>query len=198
MANGGSGGFATSDVSYALAGDAHVAFRVLTGSRGSPPDLVLIRSGTASMESLFEDPIGVRFLTGLTALGRLVVFDRRGVGLSDPPADWNKAQSARGREDVEAVVATAHVNKPVLVCDRLSWPAVLMYCDRHPNDVTSLVMFEPAPLRFDLNIVRAQLAGEVDSVSLWCPSRADEPGFREWFIRAGQRGASPRVAEQLY
>ena len=43
-----------------------------------------------------------------------------------------------------------------------------------------------------------ELAGEIDSVALWCPSRADEPGFREWFLRAGQVGASPRMAERAY
>lgn len=40
-------------------------------------------------------------------------------------------------------------------------------------------------------LIRAQLAGEIDSVALWCPSRADEPGFRECSLRAGQVGASP-------
>src|SRR5262249_44038629 len=44
----------------------------------------------------------------------------------------------------------------------------------------------------------AQLQGEADSVALWCPSRADEPGFRDWFNRAGQFGASPRLAERAY
>jgi class 3 adenylate cyclase len=74
----------------------------------------------------------------------------------------------------------------------------IMYCDRHPDDVTSAVLINPAPIRFDRSILRAQLQGEADSVALWCPSRADEPGFREWFNRAGQLGASPRLAERAY
>jgi class 3 adenylate cyclase len=74
----------------------------------------------------------------------------------------------------------------------------ILYADRCPENVESIIMHEPSAARLDDERIRAQLAGEVDSVMLWCPSRADEPGFREWFARAGRAGASPRMAEQAY
>jgi pimeloyl-ACP methyl ester carboxylesterase len=79
--------FRRSEVRYAQIGDESVAYRVIEGTRGGAHDVVLLLSGTASMEALFEDPVGVRLFEGLADLGRLVVFDRRGIGLSDPPAD---------------------------------------------------------------------------------------------------------------
>src|SRR5262249_25515400 len=73
------------------------------------------------------------------------------------------------------------------------------FCLRHSRSITSLVLHEPTPgaLR-DPDIVRQQIAGELDSIALFCPSRADEPGFREWFTRAGHAGASPRLAVRAY
>src|SRR5262249_52662016 len=86
---------------------------------------------------------------------------------------------------------------PVLVTSREAAPA-LLYCDRRPDNVSSLVLFEPVWGRPDAELLRGQFEGTIDSIALWCPSRADEPGFREWFTRAGQTGASPRMAQSAY
>jgi hypothetical protein len=75
--------------------------------------------------------------------------------------------------------------------------AALLYCDHQPDQVSALVMFEPAPMRVDRSIIDRQLSGEIDSVALYGPSRANEPGFRDWFTRAGQFGASGIVAVLL-
>jgi len=151
-----------------------------------------------SMEALFEDPVALRLVDGLADLGRLVVFDRSGIGLSDPPIDSEVVTFARWCDDMEAVVGAAQVVRPVLVGGQLSTTVQVIYSDRHPGEVTATVFFNPSPIRFDRGIVHAQLQGEADSAALWCPSRADEPGFREWLNRAGQYGASPRLAERAY
>ena len=171
---------------------------MITGARGGTHDVVFVLAGTLSMEALFEDRVALRFVDGLADLGRLVIFDRSGIGLSDPPADSDIGTFAHWCDDVEAVVAAAQLARPVLVGGQLAGTVELMYCDRHPDSVTSAVLINPSTIRFDRSIVRAQLQGEADSVALWCPSRADEPGFREWFTHAGQVGASPRFAERAY
>jgi class 3 adenylate cyclase/pimeloyl-ACP methyl ester carboxylesterase len=185
-------------VEYASTRDGSVAYRLLTGDADSPHHLVLLLSGTASMEALFEDPIGSRLLYGLAKMGRVAVFDRRGIGLSDSPGAWDEFVSTRWCHDVEAVVAAAGLVRPVIVSGLGSGAVAILYCDRHPDDVTSSIMVEPFGTRSDADSIRAQLAGEMDSIARWCPSRADEPGFRDWFTRAGQAGASPRAAEHAY
>jgi class 3 adenylate cyclase len=186
-------------VRYARAADdAQLAYRVIAGTGTGLHDVVLALSGTMSMEALFEDPVALRFLDGLADLGRLVIFDRSGIGLSDPPADSEVVTFARWCDDLEAVLDAAQVARPVLVGSQLAVPVEVMYCDRHPDDVTAAVLVNPSPIRFDRDIVHAQLHGDADSVALWYPDRADEPGFREWFNRAGQFGASPRLAERAY
>ena len=187
----------TSEVAYARTADAHVAYRVIAGDSLGGHDVVLLGTGTASMEASFEDPVGVRLLDGLAGLGRLVVFDRRGIGLSDPPSHWDAPESLRSCEDLESVVAAAKMLQPVLVCNRNAWPGAVVYCDRHPDEVAALVMFEPT-VGLNRELIRAQIRGEIDSVALWCPSRAEEPGFRDWFTRAGRSGASPSLAARSY
>jgi class 3 adenylate cyclase len=189
----------TSDVRYARIGDAHVAYRVITGDGRGAHELVLLLGGTASMEALFDDPVGLRFLEGLAGLGRLVVFDRRGIGLSDPPDRGELSYEDHFCEDIEAVVSAAEVARAVLVSGTTSWTSSVVYCDRHPDAVAAMVSLEPSPpFRFPTDIVRGQIEGEIDSVALFCPSRANEPGFREWFSRAGRVGASPTRALHAY
>jgi len=187
----------TSEVRYARIDEEHVAYRVVTGDGTGTHDVVLLTSGTASMEAGFEDPVGVRLMEGLAGLGRLVVFDRRGIGLSDPPGDWDAPDAKRIADDLGAVASAAQVLRPVLVSSRQSWAAAVVYCDHHPHDVDAMVTFEPT-VGVDRDVVRAQIAGEIDAVAVWCPSRADEPGFREWFTRAGRVGASPTLAAHAY
>ena len=85
----------TSEVRYARVGDDHVAYRVIESARGGDHDVVLVGSGTMSMEAFFDDAVCMRILEGLSDLGRLVVFDRRGIGLSDAPSTGEALASER-------------------------------------------------------------------------------------------------------
>jgi class 3 adenylate cyclase len=188
----------TSDVRYARLGQAHIAYRIATGRRSETRDVVLATAGTVAMNSMFEDPIAMRFVEGLADLGRLVMFDRRGIGLSDPPEDWTVPVLTRWSEDIGAVIDASEARAPVVVTVRNGAGASLLYNAAHPGVASMLVMFEPAPFHNRQEGIQAQIDGEVDSVALFCPSRASEPGFREWFIRAGQTGASPAMAARAY
>ena len=52
---------------------------------------------------------------GLAALGRLVVFDKRGISLSDPMTDWSRSAQNQWAEDLVAVVEAADLHHPVVV-----------------------------------------------------------------------------------
>jgi class 3 adenylate cyclase/alpha-beta hydrolase superfamily lysophospholipase len=188
----------TSEVRYARVDDDHVAYRVIEGTRAGDRDVVLIGSGTMSMEAFFDDVVARRVLEGLSDLGRLIVFDRRGIGLSDPPTTREGFGSERWCRDIEAVVDAVQAQRPVLVGSMGSLAPALVFCDRNSSEVSAAVILEPAWGRFDRAAIDRQISGEVDSITWIAPSRADEPGFREWFVRAGQAGASPSAAARSY
>ena len=66
---------------YAKNGDVHLAYQVLGDG---PLDLVLIESWVHNVEAFWEVPELARARRRLAAIGRLIIFDRRGAGLSDP------------------------------------------------------------------------------------------------------------------
>src|SRR5262249_36630114 len=132
----------TREVGYAAAGDALAAYRVITGMRGDWYDVVLLLSRAMSMVSLFADPMCLRLIDGLADLGRLVVFDRCGIGLSDPPTDVAGTGFEGWYRDLEAVIAASQLSRPVLFATAFSTPVVVLYCDRRPEEVGRLVLYE--------------------------------------------------------
>ena len=83
-----------SDIEYARAGDTHIAYR-LVGEPGRV-DIVMVAGALFPFELLAEDRVAAWFTAGLAALGRLLVFDKRGIGLSDPMTDWSRARRSSG------------------------------------------------------------------------------------------------------
>ena len=191
-------------IQYAVAeGDAHIAYRVMEAEADSPGhDIVMVSGGLIPLE-VFDDDAGlVRMLEGLCRLGRLVVFDRRGVGLSDPIVDWSRSVLDQWADDLAAVVETTGVERPVI----FSWDGfgvATRFAMRCPDRVERLVLFQPfgaEPEEWkhwttDRIIARYQ---EADLLSTIAPSRAHDPSFREWYERAGRVGASPATASRIW
>ena len=100
------------DVQYAQRDGTHVAYRVLDGPAGI--DLVMVSGFNFSFESLPEDPIGARLLEGLSSIGRLAVFDRRGIGLSDPIVDWERPLVDQWSDDLATVIDAAGLSRPAI------------------------------------------------------------------------------------
>ena len=197
-----------SEVRYAVADGHHIAFRVLTGEGDGDHDVVMISGGVFPMDALPDDPLARRLLEGLTGLGRLIVFDRRGVGLSDQITDWDRALRVLWEEDLAAVIDAAGLTDPVI----FSWhgpPVARNYCARNPGRVSRLILWNvgsaPAPGdRWDRSEVQdlaeefleKMLEGPAVS-ELFFPDRWSDPVFREWHDAAGRAGASPGQAARL-
>jgi class 3 adenylate cyclase len=187
-----------SEVRYARSGDVDVAYRVISGDTRGAHEFVVVMGGTMPMDALFDDRVSRRFIDAVAELGRLVLFDRSGIGMSDAPPE-DEPRLGRWRDDIDAVVGAAGIERPILITGGLGAAATILYSATHADAVTSVVMVEPSiRLRMASELVGQQIRGEVDSASYFVPSRAEEPGFREWWTRAGQQGAGPRRAARAY
>jgi class 3 adenylate cyclase len=196
-----------SGLRYTRSGDASVVFRSFDGAAGR--DLVVITGATMPMDAWLDDRVGQRMLDGLRRVGRVVVFDRRGIGLSDPLDRAVTMLRACWSEDLLAVIDAAEMSTPDVVALNMVDPAVLLAA-RAPERVRSVVAYEPnvpwcavGSDGLDQAVAaegmhQLQEEDEVDIVGLICPTRADEPGFRTWFVQAGQLGASPAMARRMY
>jgi pimeloyl-ACP methyl ester carboxylesterase len=193
------------DVLYARAEDGtHIAYRVLDADPSVAParDVVMVSGGLISLELFDEEPGFARLLDGLRSLGRVIVFDRRGVGLSDPIVDWERSVLDQWTDDLAAVVDASRSCDIVLV----TWDGFGVgsrYAARHSERLSALVLYEPTMVAdddweaFAENRVRhgaANVRGEEDILTQVAPSRIADRTFRDWYVRAGRGGASPSTA----
>jgi len=194
------------EIAYAKAGEHHIAFREYVGDGVGGHEVVMVSGANFPMDSLLDDPIATRLLEGLAGLGRLVVFDRRGIALSDPVTDWETPIREQWADDLAAVIVASGCDRPTV----FSWEssAVARDCSlRYPELIGRLVLCNPrasyteddADLRDalaeHLAQVRAGLAPKEGDLAN--PGRGNDSAYRSWNDAAGRAGASPRLAEQM-
>jgi class 3 adenylate cyclase len=192
------------DVQYARHEGTHIAFRVLDGPSGI--DLVMVSAFNFPFEMLPEDPIGARLLEGLSSIGRLAVFDRRGVGLSDPIVDWERPLVDQWSDDLAAVIDAAGFVRPAI----FAWDIVGVarrFVIRFPDACDRLILLAPLPSpsrdgdewhdEFWQDMRQVTAGGGGDLIGRSFPTRSQSPEFRAWIDRAGRAGASPASALRM-
>ena len=187
------------DVAYAQSGEAQIAYRVI-GEPGRV-DVVMVTGALFPFESLAQDRVAARFTAGLAAMGRLVVFDKRGVGLSDPVTDWSRRLQEQWAEDLLSVIEAAGLVRPVVV----SWEpfgVARLVAGRHPDLFAAMVLLNPSEsTRLLTNILSTEAGMELPNrttEAIAFPSRIDDEDFTAWLERSGRSGASPSSAARIW
>jgi class 3 adenylate cyclase len=193
-----------SEIRYARAGEHHIAYREYVGDPASGVEIVMVNGYFFPMESLPDDPIAYRLLEGLAGLGRLIVFDRRGIALSDAITDWETPLSEQWAGDLAAVIDAAGWDQPTV----FSWevgPVARTCSVRYPGLIGRMVLFDPfGRTEDDRELIdefregqRRIIAGQERPNAIAAPGRVDDPTFEAWVDAAGQGGASPSLAARL-
>lgn len=190
------------DVRFTDLSGVHIAYAMLNdGPRADEAvDIVVVAAAMFSFEMLLEDRVARRFVDGLCDVGRVVVFDKRGVGASDPITDWERSAQDQWADDLIAVVQASELDRPVLI----SWETFgvgRFAAARRPDLFRSMILVDPTP---DAHTFVGLLGDRVDTErvasveELAFPSRVDDPDFERWLVRAGRAGASPSTASQMW
>ncbi len=188
---------------FARRDDTHIAYRLLDGPEGL--ELVMVSGFNFPIEMLPEDPICARLLEGLSSIGRLVIFDRRGIGLSDPIVDWDRPLVDQWSDDLATVIDAAGLARPAI----FAWDIfgiARRFVIRFPGVCDRLVLLGPVPSPSRegdewhdafWQDMRRVTAGEGDLIGRSFPTRSRDPAFRVWLDRAGRAGASPATAARM-
>jgi len=162
---------------YALSGDVNIAYQVVGEG---PLDLVFIPSLTHHVELVWENPPQARFFGRLASISRLLLFDKRGTGMSDRVAG---ATLEVRMDDIRAVMDAAGSERAVLCGLGDGGPLCALFAATYPERTTALVLINTA-------------ARMVRSPELpWLPTRAErEREIEELARRWGNREAA---AEQF-
>jgi pimeloyl-ACP methyl ester carboxylesterase/DNA-binding CsgD family transcriptional regulator len=123
---------------YALSGDTHIAYQVLgDGTR----DLILIPGFVSNVETAWTWPALARFLRRLAVGRRLIVFDKRGTGLSDPVADPSCLTLEQRMDDVRAVMDAAGAHRATLFGFSEGAVLAMLFAASYPSRTNGLVLY---------------------------------------------------------
>jgi pimeloyl-ACP methyl ester carboxylesterase/class 3 adenylate cyclase len=194
---------------YALSGGASIAYQV--AGEGAL-DLLFLPGWISQVEQLWESPAMRRFLERLAVFNRLILFDRRGTGLSDRTHEEQTLE--QDAEDALAVLDAAGSERAALFTYSLGGLVGARLAADHPDRVGALIMYASVARtswapdydwaltrqeRVELTERNAGEWGKPDSPALkmLAPSMADDPALAEWFARMQRLAASPAEARTM-
>src|SRR5580704_15008633 len=123
------------DIKYAKNGDVHIAYRILGDG---PRDLVLVPGTISHAELLWDVPTYKYLLQRLTSFARVIVFDKRGQGLSDrvaaPTLDERTA-------DIGTVMDAAGSSSAIIYGWSEGGPPSMTFAATHPERTAALVLY---------------------------------------------------------
>jgi class 3 adenylate cyclase len=119
---------------YARSGDVHVAYQVF--GEGDV-DLVVVNGYLAHLDLVWEHPPAARFLEGLGSFARVINFDRRGSGLSDPVAEPPTLEERM--DDVRAVMDAAGSQRAALMGISEGVSMCILFAATYPERTRALV-----------------------------------------------------------
>jgi len=201
--------FEIPEVHYARSGEVNIAYQVVGDA---PLDLVFVMGWISHLEYFWTEPSFARFLRRLATFARVILFDKRGTGLSDRvPVDQLPTLEQR-MDDVRAVMEAVGSERAVLCGVSEGGPMCSLFAATYPEKTIALVMmgsyarrlkgdgYPWGPTEADRELffeeIRHHWGGPV-GLEERAPSVANDLAFRDWWAAYLRRGASPGAALAL-
>ncbi|MGH2403086.1 MAG: adenylate/guanylate cyclase domain-containing protein [bacterium] len=194
---------------YAKSGGVNIAYQVV-GSGSF--DLVYVMGWVSHLDYFWEEPSNARFLARLASFSRLILFDKRGTGLSDRVQESELPTLEQRMDDVRAVMDAVGSERAALVGVSEGGPMCALFAATYPERTSALVMYgsyakriwssdypwAPTPQERQkfFDAIQQGWGGMVDLATL-APSVIDDERFRQWWAAYLRRSASPGAALAL-
>ena len=127
---------ATPAVHYARSGEVNIAYQMV-GS--GPLDLVFVMGWVSHLEYFWNEPSFARFLLGLASMSRLILFDKRGTGLSDAVPVHELPTLEQRMDDVRAVMDAVGSERAVLLGVSEGGPMCSLFAATYPEKTEALI-----------------------------------------------------------
>ena len=194
---------------YARSGDVNIAYQVIGDA---PLDLVFVMGWVSHLEYFWREPSFARFLMRLASFSRLILFDKRGTGLSDRVPINQLPTLEQRMDDVRAVMNAVGSERAALCGVSEGGPMCSLFAATYPEKTLALVMIGTYAKRIRdaeypwgptaeerehfFEVMRRQWGGPV-GIDERAPSCASDPQFRDWWATYLRMGASPGAAVAL-
>lgn len=192
---------------YAQSGDVHIAYATI--GRGET-DIVVVNGWIMPMRAMFRHPATRAALEAISALGRVITFDKRGTGLSDRVKDLPSHEQRM--DDLRVVLDACGSKQAILIGFSEGGALAMLYAATYPERVRGLVLCgafarmthaEDYPCGYTLEETERlkgyirKAWGRGASLRAIAPSQLDDPAFVSWVAFAEQEGSSPGGALDL-
>jgi DNA-binding SARP family transcriptional activator/pimeloyl-ACP methyl ester carboxylesterase len=207
------GGAPPDEVAYARSGDVRIAYQVVGDG---PVDLVLVHGWVCTFQPGWEYPKVAGFYERLASMGRLILFDKRGTGLSDRVSPERLPDLETRMDDVRAVLDAVGSERAVLLGLSEGGAMSTLFAATHPERTAALILMGTFPREMqdtdyrwgvtEENLQRRlSLLDEDDWASAatrdWlgrvAPAILRDPETLAWYTSYVRRGASPGAARAL-
>ncbi|MEE1610401.1 adenylate/guanylate cyclase domain-containing protein [Microvirga sp. CF3016] len=190
------------DTHYARSGDLRIAYQVI--GQG-PLDLVFVPGFISNLDLYWDEPNMAHFLSRLGAFSRLILFDKRGTGLSDRLGHLPTLEERM--DDVRAVMDAVGSSRAALFGISEGGAMSMLFAATYPERTHALILYGTyadfhtwvlPPDRFETFLERIdQTWGQGESLSTFAPSRMADERFKRWWARFERMGASPSAVITL-
>lgn len=191
---------------YVRSGNANIAYQIV--GEGDY-DVVFVPCWISHLERLWREPRFARFVERLATFGRVILFDKRGTGMSDPAPATSYPSLDERMEDLASVLDAVGSRRAILVGSAIGGRLSALFAAAHPERVAALITigssargswapdypWAPAPEEHDRHFAKLlrEWGGPVE-IEAYAPSLADDPVFRQWWAECLRSGASPTAA----
>ena len=127
---------AVPETRYAKSGDVHIAYKVLGDG---PIDLLFVPGFVSNVEATWQQPARAAFFQRLASFSRLILFDKRGTGMSDRTSQIFTLEQRM--EDVNAVLDAVGSERAALFGTSEGGPMSILFAASHPQRTSALVVF---------------------------------------------------------
>jgi class 3 adenylate cyclase len=188
---------------YANSGDVRIAYQV-TGD--GPFDLVFVPGFIPNLDLAWEEPNRARFFSRLASFSRLILFDKRGTGLSDR---FGEVASLEERmDDVRAVMDAVGSERAALFGISEGGAMSMLFAATYPERTRALVLYgtyghfplwvlPPDRFKAFMEVLEREW-GTGATARFFAPSKADDESFKRSWARFERLGASPSAVLALF
>jgi pimeloyl-ACP methyl ester carboxylesterase/class 3 adenylate cyclase len=196
-------------VRYARSGDVNIAYQTLGEG---PLDLVYVMGWVSHLEEFWDEPSCARFFRRLASFSRLILFDKRGTGLSDRVPVNELPTLEQRMDDVRAVLEAVGSERAAIFGVSEGGPMSALFAATYPERTTALVMYgsyakrtpspdypwapDPEERERWLQLLEETWGGPVDLAAL-APSKVGDEAFERWWAGYLRKGASPGAVVAL-
>ena len=192
---------------YAKSGDVNIAYQVVGDG---PTDLVYVPGWVSNVELIWEKPKPTRFLERLASFSRLILFDKRGTGMSDRVSNARLPTLEERMDDVRAVLDAVGSKRAALVGHSEGGSMSLLFAATYPERARALVLIGvfarrirtddypwAPPLEERLETIETVERDWGVGLDITEMAPHEDPALLEWYSTCLRRSASPGAAAAL-